>query len=224
MKRAMCLIVGLAMLSSAAAAGTLPAELAARVGNDPKADTPQCLAAKADAEDWTEGGAKKVLKTIGRIAIWPLGERSARRRGRAISADRERLMQRLRDACFTQPVFDRAAPRAGQRWPGGRGYEKRLAFYAQGGGRLILVFVHPDTDTMWLKAADGDPGFQYWTGDQWVGPVAVTLEPLGCQVTEDAPAPSSTREMGFKCPEGVNLRALVASQSEATRAGIPLHL
>lgn len=195
-----------------ALADTFPGRLADSVGDDPLANTPDCAAAKADAADWSEGGVGKVLKGIGRVAIWPLGERSAERRAADKNEAREQLMQRLRSSCFTQPTFERAPPSPGQRWPGAKGYDKKLAFAANVGGRQVVAMVHPATNTIWVRAEAGGPGFVYWKSEDWVRPVAWALEPTGCKVTQDAQAPGKTREIGFVCPSGYDLRAEILRQ------------
>ncbi len=201
---------------------TLPSRLAGLVGDDPKANTPDCIAAKADAEEWSEERGKDTLKTIGRIAIWPLGERSARRRGRAKNEARELVMQRLREACFTQPELVRAAAVPGQRRPGGRGYEREAVFVTGAGGRNVVGIVHPIHNTIWLKPGDGELGFATWQPDDWARSAAWVIAPVGCQVAEDWAAPGGTREVSFVCPANLDLRALVLSQGERVRAGAPL--
>jgi hypothetical protein len=216
------LLIAAACIASPASADTLPSRLAGRVGDDPKANTPDCIAAKADAEEWNEERGKNTLKTIGRIAIWPLGERSARRRGRAKNEARELVMQRLRDACFTQPELVRAAAVSGQRRPGGRGYERDAVFLTGAGGRNVVGIVHPIHNTIWLKPGDGEAGFATWQPDDWARSAAWVLSPVGCQVAEDWAAPGGTREVSFVCPANLDLRALVLSQGERVRAGAPL--
>lgn len=202
-----------------ASAETLPGRLAEEAASSPKADATECVAARADAMDWTEGGIGKVLKGVGRVVVWPLAERSAERRSEEKNAARERIMERVRQACFDQPPFERAPPSASQRWPMAREYDGKLSFVAQVGGRSVHAYVHPTTETIWVKTAEGGPGFTLWTPDAWVRPVAWALEPTGCRVTEDVPAPGKTREIGFVCPAGVDLRALVRAQARNWRPG-----
>lgn len=204
--------VALSMAAAPAYADTFPSRLADSVGDSPLANTPQCAAAKADAADWSEGGFGKVLKGVGRVVIWPLGERSAERRANDKNEAREQVMQRLRASCFVQPTFERAAPSPSQRWPGAKGYDKNVGFAAAVGGRDIIGLVHPATDTIWVRARSGGPGFVYWEPEDWVRTVAWAIEPMGCKVTEDAQAPGKTREVGFVCPAGVDLRAAILSQ------------
>lgn len=203
-------------------ADTLPSQLADMVGDDPKANTPDCIAAKADAHEWSEEKGKAALKTIGRIAIWPLGERAARRRGRAKNEARELVLQRLREACFTQPELVRASAVPGQRRPGGRGYESDAVFRTGVGGRNVTGIVHPIHNTIWLRPGGGEPGFATWQPDDWARSAAWVIAPVGCQVAEDWAAPGNTREVSFVCPANVDLRALVLSQGERVRAGAPL--
>jgi hypothetical protein len=191
-------------------AGTLPSRLADQVdATDPKAASLDCQAAQADARDWSEGGVAKVLKGVGRVVIWPLGERSAQRRSDQKNEARELVMERVRQACFTQPTFTRAPPTPGQRWPGGKGYDRSQRYLAQAGGRTVMVIIHPKANTLWLRTGEGGPGFELWSSDAWVAPVAWSLEPFGCRITEDHPAPANSREAGFICPQDVDLRALV---------------
>ncbi|WP_271065113.1 hypothetical protein [Caulobacter sp. NIBR1757] len=209
-------------IAGPAHADTLPSQLADMVGADPKANTADCVAAKADAYEWSEEKGKNALRTIGRIAIWPLGERAARRRGRARNEARELVMQRLREACFTQPELVRASAVAGQRRPGGRGYEGDAVFRTGAGGRNVVGVVHPVHNTIWLRPGGGEPGFATWQPDDWARSAAWVIAPSGCQVAEDWAAPGNTREVSFVCPSGVDLRALLLSQSERVRAGAPL--
>lgn len=222
MRRSITIGLTLAMLASAAVANTLPSQLADMVGNDPKANTPDCLAAKADAHEWSEEKGKNALKTIGRIAIWPLGERAARRRGRARNEARELVMQRLREACFTQPEIVRADAVPGQRRPGGRGYESEAVFRTGAGGRNVVGILHPTHNTIWLRPGGGEPGFASWQPDDWARSAAWVIAPVGCKVAEDWAAPGNTREVSFVCPASVDLRALVLSQAERVKAGAPL--
>ncbi|MDO9338484.1 MAG: hypothetical protein Q7T61_18985 [Caulobacter sp.] len=216
------LLILTACIAGPAHADTLPSQLADMVGDDPKANTPDCVAAKADAHEWSEEKGKNALKTIGRIAIWPLGERSARRRGRARNEARELVMQRLREACFTQPDLVRADAVPGQRRPGGRGYESEAVFRTGAGGRNVTGIVHPLHNTIWLRPGGGEPGFATWQPDDWARSAAWVISPTGCQVAEDWAAPGNTREVSFVCPANIDLRAMVLSQAERVRAGAPL--
>jgi hypothetical protein len=212
MIRSTSVAVALLLLATPAAAETLPSRLADSVGGDPKAATPECAAAQADARAWTEGGVGKVLKGVGRVAIWPLGERSARRRSDEQNAARERVMERVRQACITQPELTRAPHQPDQRWPGGKGYDRELLFRATAGGRTIIGLVHPTARTIWLKTGEDGPGHLYWAADAWTGVAAWALEPTGCKVTEDQPGPGFTREVGYVCPAGIDLRELTKRQ------------
>lgn len=198
-----------ALITTPAAAETLPGRLADSVGNDPKAATPECQAAQADAREWSEGGIGKVLKGVGRVAIWPLGERSAHRRSDQKNAAREQVMERVRQACFTQPEIVRAPPSPSQRWPSGKGYDRRSLFRAKAGGREVVAMIHPTANTILLRTGEDGPGHSLWTAEGWVRPLAWSLEPTGCRVTEDQAVPGYGREVGFVCPSGVNLRAIV---------------
>lgn len=206
--------VVIALMASAAVAGGLPSQLAETVGGDPEASTPECQAAVADANAWNERKAQGALGKVGRFIIWPLGEGKARRKSEAKNAARELVMERLRQACFTQPVINRAEAPRGQRWPGGEGYDKKLAFVARTGGRKVLAVIHPSIDTMWVQASNGGRGYVYWTPDAFVGPVSWALEPTGCRVTQDNPAANGGREVAFVCPPGVNLRRSVIGRDE----------
>ncbi len=219
MNRIGIVAIAAALVATPAAAETHPGRLAHEAADSPKANATECVAARADALDWSEGGVGKVLKGAGRILVWPLAERSAERRSEERNAARERVMERVRQACFVQPEFERAPPSPDQRWPMARGYDGKLSFVAKVGGRSILVMVHPTTNTLWMLSKDGGPGSALWTPDGWVRPVAWAIEPTGCRVTEDVPSSGNTREVGFVCPADVDLRALVRSQAASLRAG-----
>lgn len=219
------LVLSCALLcATPAAAETLPGRLAEEAAAAPRANTTECVAARADAMDWSEGGVGKVLKGVGRVAIWPLGERSAERRSEEKNAARERVMERVRQACFEQPTFERSPPSPDQRWPMARGYDRDLSFVAKVGGRSVTAFVHPTANSIWMKTAEGGPGFMQWTSDAWLRPVAWVIEPTGCRLTEDVPAPGATREAGFVCPAGVDIRAILSARSSTWKAGDRLSL
>ncbi len=206
------IVLVLVSASGSAGAATLPGRLAESVGNDPKASTPECQAAQADAREWDEGQLGKVASRVGRIIIWPLGERRAQRKGDEKNAARELVTERLRQACFTQPIIERAETPRDQRWPGGRRYDKKLTFSVRTGGRKVAVLVHPTANALWVRSTSGGPGHAFWTPESFVGPVAWALEPTGCRVTADMPAAEDSREVGFVCPPGVDLRQLVLAR------------
>lgn len=208
-----------ALFAGAASAETFPGRLAAQVGNDPKADTADCRAAQADAISWNEKKGVGALRRIGRIAIWPLGERGARRRGEEKNEARELVMAALREQCFTQPPFERAPPVEGQRWPGAEGYDRSGGLDIIVGGREVAAIVHPRFNTIWVRARGGGPGYVYWQPEDFIRSVAWAIEPAGCRVTQDRPAPNNSREVAFKCPGDVNLRQLVETESPLIRRG-----
>lgn len=213
------LVLAASLLAGAASAQSFPARLADQVGNDPLADTPDCIAAQTDARAWNEKSAVGSLRNVGRFIVWPLAERAAQRRNDIKDEAREVVMEALRQSCFTQPSFTRAEPVPGQRWPAATGYDRPGGFNIIVGGRDMAALVHPTFNTIWIRARSGGPGYIHWKDEDFVRSVAWAIEPTGCRVTQDRAAENHSREVGYVCPEGVNLRQLVESKSDLVRRG-----
>ena len=214
-------VLVMAAMAGEAAAVTAPQQLAAFAVGDPKSETPDCVAARADADAWDEQRGKSAFKTVGRIIIWPLGERSARRGKRAKNEARQLVTDRVREACFTIPELARAAPIPGQRRPMGQGYRGGVAFLTGAGGVTVKGQVHPTLNTIYLAAVNGVVG---GTAEDWAGLAGKVISPAGCQIADAWPGPAKAWEVSYVCPEGVDLIQLFNEQSERVRVGAPLQL
>lgn len=71
-----------------------------------------------------------------------------------------------------------------------------------------------------LGIAETSPAYQRWkAAAQWV------VAPVGCTVEDLRPLDMETTwEFAYRCPPGVDLRALIAAQREQLRNGVPLDL
>ena len=219
MRPAWLIAVALSLAAAPALAATHPSRLADQVGADPEANSPDCVAAKADAMAWDERHFSKTMGRLGRIAVWPLAENKARRKGEEKNEARERVMERLRLACFSQPAVNLRPKNIGQRWPGGKGYDRQGSLDIIVGGREITAWVHPTAKVLMVKARGGGPGSYLWRDEAWLSVVAWSLEPAGCGVSEIQPVDQMAREIAYVCPDGTDLRRLVASGSPLVRRG-----
>lgn len=100
-------------------------------------------------------------------------------------------------------------------------------------GQEFTAWVHPSDQTIMIQngygaavgagVADGlgigvDAKF-----DQWRAAALHLLQPSGCQVENLRPLDQAIMwEFDYRCPEGVDLRALIMAQRETLRAGAPL--
>ena len=103
-------------------------------------------------------------------------------------------------------------------------------------GKRIEMYAHEKDQTLLLQlsvgrvmgqsmvqiatlglAGDG-PSLATWrAAAEWV------VEPVGCEVAELKPLMrDNTWEMRYRCPEGVDLRAMIMAQRDLLRRGIPL--
>ena len=103
-------------------------------------------------------------------------------------------------------------------------------------GKRFEMYAHEKDPTLLLQISIGrqlgqealelvtlglaDDGLPYHT---WKAAAEWIVEPVGCEVAELKPLMQAhTWEMRYRCPEGVDLRAMIAEQRDLLRRGIPL--
>jgi len=104
-------------------------------------------------------------------------------------------------------------------------------------GRTYNIYVHPTDNTLLLQRTIANAagvglveGATFGLAQpnnvhaRWRRAAEEFLRPVGCEAVEVyALDQASSWEATFKCPEGVDLRGLVAAQRSALRNGAPLH-
>lgn len=119
---------------------------------------------------------------------------------------------------------------------GGKGMDSVADAKFQSGGREYALWVHRQEDMIMLQrgvmTAAGKSFVQGLTWGlveardpyiAWKQAATEFLAPVGCTATEVRPIDQDTAwEAAYVCPEGVDLRALVAAQKAQLRKGQPL--
>lgn len=104
-------------------------------------------------------------------------------------------------------------------------YGKRIEMYAHEKDPTLLlqlsvgrVLGQGALEILTFGLADDGPSFATWkAAAEWI------VEPVGCEVEELKPLmQANTWEMRYRCPEGVDLRAMIMAQRDLLRRGVPL--
>lgn len=104
-------------------------------------------------------------------------------------------------------------------------------------GKSFAVWVHPSENVVMIQGDTGSAitaglveGATFGAGrvspqfERWRAGAEAFVSPIGCEVQNLRPLDQDIMwEFDYVCPEGVDLRALVAAQRQALRDGTPLH-